>query len=369
MQLRDYQEEAVAFLLPRLRALIHCPAGGGKTRIAAAALSRRVWPGAVVHWVANTVEQRQQASEALQSTPCPHECSIYLHCAAALPDVSGADILVIDECHHIPAATWLCLLEKLRPACIVWGLTATPDHPDPARDAIVSGTFREVFQIGRERLVAAGHLMQGRVFMHDLDVEGCYDEAIAAETAVLLKERMRKFPYLDMWEQRRRIQNQVTQEFIQKNENRNSGIKALASRAVAAGDSGLLLVASIDHGTLLAQGIPQAVIVHSKIGKKARAQIIEDFRAGRLGCLVSTSLADEGLDVPRASVLVLAAGGRSSGKLEQRAGRVLRPFEGKKAGIIHDFLDRGAAMAYAQAKARMRTYETLGYPVEHVTYR
>ena len=83
--------------------------------------------------------------------------------------------------------------------------------------------------------------------------------------------------------------------------------------------------------------------------------------------LFSSSLADEGLDVPRASVLVLAAGGRSAGKLEQRAGRVLRPFEGKSAGVVHDFLDRGCLFGHAQARARTKVYEKLGYHPEVVS--
>jgi superfamily II DNA or RNA helicase len=111
------------------------------------------------------------------------------------------------------------------------------------------------------------------------------------------------------------------------------------------------------------------VLVHSKVGAKRRREIISAFRSGALRVLFATSLADEGLDVPRASVLVLVAGGRSAGKLEQRAGRVLRPFQGKESGVIHDFMDRGAVFAQAQARARWKVYEKLGYSPELVLYR
>ncbi len=79
--------------------------------------------------------------------------------------------------------------------------------------------------------------------------------------------------------------------------------------------------------------------------------------------MIATSSADEGMDVPRASRLILATVGRSASKLEQRTGRVLRPFDGKDRSIIYDYADRGAAMAYWQHLARLRTYKKLGYVV------
>jgi superfamily II DNA or RNA helicase len=61
---------------------------------------------------------------------------------------------------------------------------------------------------------------------------------------------------------------------------------------------------------------------------------------------------------------VLAAGGRSSGKIIQRAGRVMRPFPGKQKGIVYDFVDRGARFAQAQSRARRKVYQDLNYTIE-----
>lgn len=369
MEDRAYQAESVDWLFPRLRGLLVCPAGGGKTRMAALAAARRAWTGCKIHWVANTIEQRDQAAEALAATPCVVECSIRLHCAAANPDVSNADILILDECHHVPSDQWSYIVGQTKPTTIVWGLTATPDHEDPLRNAAVNAAFPERFIVDRQRLLKAGHLVEGRVIVHDVDAEGEFDEAIAAQTAVELKERMRKFPYLDRWEQQRRVQWSVTQEFLYKNENRNAAIVRIAIAEAGGNRSVLLLVSNIEHGTELGSRIPGSCLAHSKMGAKARRNAISNFRSGTLSTLLATSLADEGLDVPRAAVLVLAAGGRSGGKLEQRVGRVLRPFEGKACGTIHDFADRGAQFAAAQARARVKVYERLGYGVTEKTYR
>lgn len=369
MELRDYQEEAVQWLLPRRRALLVCPAGGGKTRMAAAAAARRAWTGCKIHWVANTIEQREQAAEALASTPCVVDCSIHLHCAASNPDVRDADVLISDEVHHQPSDQYSYISGQLKPSAIFWGLTATPDHSDPERNAAMQAAFPERFIVDRARLLKAGHLVEGRVFVHDVDREGEFDEAIEAQTAVELKERMRKFPYLDRYEQQRRIQWSVTQKFLYENKNRNQCIVALAKAGMGGGKSVLLLVSSIEHGRALVEELPGSVLVHSKLSKKKRAAAIASFRAGLLSVMLATSLADEGLDVPRASILVLAAGGRSAGKIEQRAGRVLRPHEGKEFGVVHDFADAGCQFARAQCNARIRVYERLGYSVENVNYK
>jgi ATP-dependent helicase YprA (DUF1998 family) len=92
-------------------------------------------------------------------------------------------------------------------------------------------------------------------------------------------------------------------------------------------------------------------------------EAIEGFRDGSIRCMIATSLADEGMDVPRASVLILATVGRSAAKLEQRTGRVMRPHESKTFGVVYDYADKGSKMAYYQHLARLKTYKALGYSI------
>lgn len=368
MILRDYQSESSTFLQARTRGMVVAPAGSGKTIIGAHALSKVLRPGMKVTWIANTREQVEQAGAAISRMPGPENVDINICCAAAAPDVSDSDVVVFDECHHIPAASWLAIFAspsgKER---IVFGLTATPWHEDEERNQVVRDVFKEFHTIERERVLASGHLVEGKVWMHDLDQPGQFDQEIDEQTLLETNRRCRAFPMIQRFEHERRVRWQITQEFVQKNEKRNHAIVALLNAETAAGQSSLALVFSIEHGENLAARIPAAGIVHSKLRIKERRRLIEAFRDGSLGVLFATSLADEGLDVPRASRLVLAAGGRSAGKLEQRAGRILRPFEGKARGVVHDFLDRGATFALAQARARMRVYENLGYDPDIVS--
>lgn len=431
--LRDYQEEAVAFLQPLQRGFIHAPAGSGKTIIAAHAAARRARPGWRVTWLANTREQVEQGIAAIQGTEGPEGVEFDVCCVAAQPDVSDSDLIIFDEAHHTPAATWETLLRQAKPSAVVWGFSATPWTGKPDRDEPVEQAFKNFFIVERERVEASGHLIKGKVYVHDLDQPGQFDEAINRKVEGIVDQRMRRYPLLhdvpkvmglhsrvkalarqieakvgpekmaaasagrysqdelqalgiaDLVEKAiqtteernklvreehtKRAKWQVTQEFLQANETRNSAVVQLALDESRKNESVLVLVQSIEHGESLAARVPGAQLAHSKLPTKARRKVIEDFRSGALMVLFATSLADEGLDVPRASRLILVSGGRSAGKLEQRAGRVLRPHEGKNGGVIHDFLDAGALFSNAQAKARFRTYSKLGYEPEVVSYR
>ena len=372
MELRDYQWEAIAWLALHFPGLLHAPAGSGKTVIGANAVAVAIRHKVAenIVWIGNTIEQCQQARDALREAGALAGGDVRLRvcCSAANPDLRSADLVVFDECHHIPAQTWVALITQVKPTAIVWGLTATPDHENPFRNAVVNAAFPHRFTVDRERLVAAGHIVGGRVQMHDVDVPGAFDAEIEAFTVQETRRRVRRFPLVSPGEHYRRAKWQVTQEFIQENENRNSSIVSLAQSAADDGDSVLLLVHSIAHGSLLVARLSGASLVHSKVGARARGELVQGFRDGSLRILCSTSLADEGLDVPRASILVLAAGGRSGGRVEQRVGRILRPFEGKTGGTVHDFLDRASVFGYAQARARMKVYEKLGYHPGIVSY-
>ncbi len=358
--LRDYQQEAVDFLVPRRRAFIKAPAGSGKTIIGASAIARRVQPGWRVLWVANTREQVEQAVKAIQATPGPEDVQFQICCAASLPGGSMFDLIVLDESHHTPAATWFQIIQNA--PGIVWGLSATPWSEDKDRNQIMKDVFVEFFEVERSRVEASGSLAKGTVIFHDLDEPGIFDPDINLETEQEVQSRIRRFPFIPRFEHERRAKWQITQQFVQKNPTRNDKIREIANQEAAEGNSVLVLVQAIEHGQSLPEGIPGSALAFSKMGMKKRRAAIEAFRNGDLKVLLATSLADEGLDVPIASRLIMAAGGRAAGKIEQRAGRVLRPHPSKKdGGIIHDFLDRGAAFAYAQAKARLRVYEKLGY--------
>jgi len=76
--------------------------------------------------------------------------------------------------------------------------------------------------------------------------------------------------------------------------------------------------------------------VSSKTNLDERMQKIEALKNGKIQVLISTSLADEGLDIPNLSMVVLLTQGKSRIKLVQRIGRVMRPSKLKEKGYILD---------------------------------
>ena len=60
------------------------------------------------------------------------------------------------------------------------------------------------------------------------------------------------------------------------------------------------------------------------MSSKNRKKSIQDLRDKKSLCMIATSLADEGLDVPTLDAALLAGGGASSTRVNQRVGRTLR---------------------------------------------
>ncbi|HTJ77685.1 MAG TPA: helicase-related protein [Rariglobus sp.] len=367
MNLRDYQQRCVDFLAPRKRALCVVPAGGGKTIIGASALAVAVQPWDLIGWACNTREQVEQGGAALKAagvTPA------WVRCIAGLTreDTASIDFLIVDEVHHLPAASWALVTD----ACqgIIWGLTATPKSGDPDRDWQFNRFWGDgnTIKVTREEVMAGGHLAPGRVIILDLDQQGEFDATINAAAQIESLKMARRFPALDGGELFRRAQWRVTLDLLIENPARNAAVVETARSEMIKGQSVLILVAEVEQGQRFCDKIEGAELAHSKMGAKKRRDAIARFRDGTLRCLVATSLADEGLDVPRASVLILATAGRSGAKLEQRTGRVMRPHEGKGVGLVYDFADQGASMARSQGLARRRVYKQLGYSIETSAY-
>jgi superfamily II DNA or RNA helicase len=77
--------------------------------------------------------------------------------------------------------------------------------------------------------------------------------------------------------------------------------------------------------------------ITADIKRAERESILEAFASSRVRCIVSARVLNEGLDVPDASVAIIAGGALGVREQIQRIGRVLRPSHGKRA-VIYDLL-------------------------------
>jgi len=419
--LEPYQERAVDFLACRTKALVHSPAGSGKTIIAAAALDRviRARPRTrkvCVVWIANTNEQCDQGRAALASFPAIQEwCECFVGCPAGFTKDFECDVMIVDECHHAPAPTWSAIIDQHKGA--LWMFSATPFDTNEDRnkrlremcdnqivkieraevknrvvhgivrmvdasDTILEGTDSNM-QAGIDDVIESElkRLIPRVLFMQRWDYWGKIEQSFCAEHGlkrgenidltwqIVDKANLTKEANLaihsackkDMWP---RVAFKVCLSLgIAKNRERNHTVVDIAK--AHAKDSTLILIHSVAHGEGLSDHLPGSIVCHSKMGAKKRRAAIEGFRAGSVRCLIATSLADEGLDVPRANVLVMACGGKSAGRTEQRAGRATRAFgEFKTHGTIYDFHDYQHPLLASQSRKRQAVYRELGYTIE-----
>ncbi len=367
--LEPFQIRATHWLLNRPRGILVSPAGSGKTIMAAAAISMKILNEVLdntprqgplkVGWMSHTIEQKQQAAAALEKFP--HALSaidLRLECAASECDWADRELLIVDEVHWAGCDQW----GKQVLSCPHWrwGFTATPFTDDPERNERLLAMFdRETLTI--DRIDVAQRLAPARVIMLDATDAGL-QATMDAEIEHTFSWRKHYWKG-DPFELKAIITWQVCiKRGIVGNKARNLAVVNLARQH--AQDSVLILVNEIDHGKMLADSIPGARLCYSRMGKKSRRETLESFKEGRIRCIIATSLADEGLDLPIANILILVSGGRSSAKTEQRTGRVLRAFSGKKHGVIYDFSDRQHSTMERHAQRRISVYRKLGYQVQ-----
>lgn len=391
--LEPYQAPAVEWICTKRRAAIHSPAGSGKTIIAAAALesvltARPRTSRVQIGWVCNTVDQATQAADAITLFPrIAAVADVRIACAAAAVDWSDCAALVVDECQHAPADGWAEQIATCNGA--VWGFTATPPVESDERFPIYSSIFHEFFTITRQQV--GSRLVQASVITLNATDSGL-KEVIDAEIDSAMAYQRRYWNASEIAMCRRIIADVSASEdrkiaaaaIMKKSEailwgqvafqkcveigivrnvarTRAAVAKANAHRR----DSVIVLVNQVDHAKDIAAMIPGAVACFSKMGAKKRRETLAEFATGQCPCIVATSLADEGLNIPRANVLVLVSAGRSNARTEQRTGRVLRSFAGKTGGIIYDFSDYWHPLAAKHSRVRHDLYRKLGYSIVH----
>jgi superfamily II DNA or RNA helicase len=271
---------------------------------------------------------------------------------------TGGRQVLVHNCKHAPAEIWS---RNIRSCPGLWfGLDATPWHDrDVDRNAALREMFPKIFEISRDEIGES--LADAKLVWRD-DTDGGLDRRIDMNIERLMSARSRymRVPKEELqamcaWES-------IVDIGIAANVTRNAACVAYANSHPDS--QRLVLVPRVTLGEEYERKIPGSALLHSSVSRKSRREIVNAFRAGDLKCIVATSLADEGLDLPNAEMLVMVSGGRSSQKTIQRASRVLRSFPGKNLATILDFADRFHPIAERQAKKRMASYRSLGCLIE-----
>lgn len=388
MMPRPYQEDAVRALHEKVQGVVVLPCGGGKTTVGALAILSLgqaslvmvhttdlvdQWVGTLKRAGARSVRIAGAGREWWDKDPLePGEiCVGTVQALATAPDlVKSAAVIAVDECHHAPAKAWSDVL-AMSPARWRWGFTATPERAD-GWSFLLGHSFGPVLH---ERtaleLIADGHLRAPRVVpvrVHWTAPKDCYGIEVLCphcgmENTTSPKKRdkarckrrdcRRKLGPECQTKRGRMIWPAALSNWSESGEVQRT-IKILSTASAEFDRTTLVLVPRKRvAGSLERQIRRGGLTVASITGDSTyRSDILNRVRRGAVQVLVGTQIADEGLDIALADVLIHASCGVAKGLTAQRAGRVCRP-EGAETPVIFDLV--GDSLGH-QWRKRMAAY-------------
>ena len=345
----DYQAEAVAAVQARHGGVVEAPCGAGKTGIGTFLASevegrvlvlvhtldlQRQWvarleswlPGVSVGRIGGGKDQRDRDIVVASLSTLARWSWDELRAFGA-----GFGLLVCDECHHVPAETWVRVVAALPARCRV-GLTATPKRKDGLHDWMHLALGPTRYRIDQRTLDASGRTMPP-----DIRLVATGHEVVEQDHAA------------------------HTLRDVLTDEDRQAVLVDVVRRLVEDGRRVLVLTARVDHAQATAVHLDGIALVGT-VGASTRAAALEAVRSGECRVLVATQLADEGLDLPELDAVVLAAPSSHRPATRQRIGRACRALEGKRTPVVVDLRD-GGRWAKRKASARDALYRQMGWAV------
>lgn len=254
-------------------------------------------------------------------------CSVSMLASRRLWEQVGRDFydyIVVDEAHHGTAASYRPIFEHFHPTAIL-GLTATPERMDGGNVAADFGNrFAAEIRLPEaleEKLLCPFHYfgvadpvaINGDQFWRN----GKYD-ASALENVYVFD---------------RRTAEQRVDAILSSLDRYEPDLDAV---------KGIGFCVTIRHAEFMAEqfvrrGIPSAAIV-SGVETGRCAELLEDFKAGRLTFLFTVDKLSEGVDVPEVNTVLFLRPTESLTVFLQQLGRGLRHAPGKDCLTVIDFV-------------------------------
>jgi DNA repair protein RadD len=336
--LRPYQSDVIgdyhaAIDRGQRRIILVCPTGGGKTVIGASIIdslvhshinrsvlvlahrreiinltSRKLHAAGVAHGII-------QAAFPTRPDEPVQVASIQTLWTRAITigsmNLPPADLLVVDECHHAPAATYRKIIEAY-PGAVLLGLTATPCRGDGRG---LGGIFQTMIESPQAAdLIKQGYLVGTRVYAPcDPDLRGVRTQA-GDYVESQLAERM----------DRDNLVGDIVTHWHKYGERRKT----------------VAFAVSVEHSIhirdeFIKSGV-RAEHIDGSTPKPERDATLAQLESGDLNVISNCMVLTEGWDMPDVGCCVLARPTRKMGLYRQMVGRVLRPTDGKTDAIVLD---------------------------------
>lgn len=355
--LRADQEEAVAAMLRHDAGVLCAPTAFGKTVAAAAAIARRGVNTLILVHRTELLKQWQERLQAFlgvskgvvgtigggKAKPTGRIDVAVMQSLSRQgevdPLVENYGHVVIDECHHIGAASFDAILKRTR-AKFVLGLTATPIRRDGQQPIIF-------MQCGPIRFTAA----KPAGAPHDLEVVPRYRSSrinVPGDAGI-----------------------QDVFRLVADDKARTEAVAGEVREAFERGRKVLVLTERTEHLETIRVGLDGVTsalfVLHGRMSKKQRAALVAELEAlppEAPRILLSTGkLVGEGFDHAPLDTLVLAMPVSWKGTLQQYAGRLHREHATKADVRIIDFVDAGHPALLRMWEKRQRGYRAMGYRI------
>jgi superfamily II DNA or RNA helicase len=254
-------------------------------------------------------------------------------------------LILIDECHHVPASTFLKVVSEFA-AMYRFGVTATPYREDQLEKLIFKTVGPSLAYLDKDDLRALGKLMTPEVVRKHTRYYFPYNPS------------SRKHNY-------HALVDDISADF---NRNQQIATDVIVESTLDEDNVCIVLVGRIQHGENLLEMIepvlPNTGFVHSKMTPKERDRVLDDFESGKFRVLIATyKMLAEGFDYQPSNRLFLTAPFKGRSLIEQACGRIERAFPGKDSAIVYDYVDARVGVLVRQSETRLDIYETNNNPV------
>jgi superfamily II DNA or RNA helicase len=258
------------------------------------------------------VEVHQQTSDGTFGGVCPDGYVYNI-------EVDGnhnyfANGVLVHNCHHAAADTYLMALEHVENPKFVLGFSATPEDREDGLQPFVNAYLgRPRYEVTYGEQIDLGSLCPVTIYVTNIperDYGYSKDRDIPAY-------------------RKRKLYQEVYDSYVVKNRVRNQEGLWFTQDMIDQGHSVAIIVSRVPHAHEIHKMYPQAVVLTGETSKSDRRDILSKLRRKEIMCVVTT-LFDEATDVPSLGAVCMLAGGKTEIRLRQRI-RSTRTFSGETA--------------------------------------
>lgn len=376
---RPYQKGALeAWAKVNGRGVVVLPTGAGKTVVAlmtieAAAVSTLIVVPTIdlLHQWHDTVCSRfgmkpDEVGMIGGGLRARRPITVITYDSAAMPrrDLGDVGLLIFDEAHHLPSASYRTIAERC-PAPFRLGLSATLERADGRHDDLSDLIGPTVYEQSPETLAADKHIADykaKRIYVDLTDDEQMLYQQLTANYSWYMAVNRRKLMMSgasNLFEALIRVAGHDPAARAALQAHREA--RMLAMNASRKGDTVQELLSKHAGDKVIVFSEWNSVVndlsrrlalpsITYRTGADERRDILTRFRQHRYSKLITGRVLNEGVDVPDANVAIVVSGSSSAREYIQRLGRVLRPKPGH--ACLYEVIARDTSEVKSAARRR-----------------